>query len=354
MNLKTKFSLFSLAFVGIIGLYLMFTGQSGFAYLEPTEVGVKVNRVTGSLTTLTSSGNHMFFPIVEQVFVLDSSPQKFVMSGERDLNANHVRKLTVRAKDGSNFYFGEIEIQYQIIAAKAEYIVRDSGIGDAYKRKWLKPISRMVLRNEFGKYSSEEIANPTQYGSAVLKSKEELNKMLNVHGLKIIDVSTPKPHFDPVYEKTIETRINADQEVAKQDSKRKKLLSEKNYRVNKIKNDKEIEFRTIEGELKRKVIDIEKQFIMVKKNAETYKIEQIGIGEAKKLELTTMAKARTEQFKMDAEALSSKIKAMEEQGNAVVYKILAEKYKNMKIELQPYSTDANPQRVQMESVKANE
>ena len=189
---------------------------------------------------------------------------------------------------------------------------------------------------------------------AILKSKEGLNKMLNAHGLRIIDVSTPKPHFDPIYEKTIETRINADQEVAKQDSKRKKLLSEKKFRVNKIKNDKEIEFRTIEGELKRKVIDIEKQFIMVKKNAETYKIEQTGIGEAKKLELTTMAKARTEQFKMDAEALSSKIKAMEEQGDAVVYKILAEKYKNMNIQFQPYSTDSTPEHIKVESISATQ
>ena len=63
-----------------------------------------------------------------------------------------------------------------------------------------------------------------------------------------------------------------------------------------------------------------------------------------------MAKARIEQYKMDAQALSSKVKAMEEQGNAVVYKILAEKYKNMTIELQPYSIDANPQRVQMENL----
>ncbi len=352
MNLKTKISLSSLAFVGIVVLYLMFTGQSGFVYIEPTEIGVKVNRITGSFEVLESSGNHIFMPIIEQVFILDSSPQKFVMSGNKDLNANHVRKLTVRAKDGSNFYFGEIEIQYQIMASKAELIVRDSGVGDSYKRKWLKPISRMVLRNEFGRYSSEEIANPTQYGSAVTKSKEELNLMLNNHGIKIIDISTPKPHFDPVYEKTIETRINADQEVAKQKVKREKLNAEKKFRVDKIKNDKEIEYRQIEGELKRKLIDINKQFIMVKKEAEKYKIEQTGIGEAKKSELETMAKARIEQFKMDAEALSSKIKAMEEQGNAIVYKILATKYRNMKIHLQPYTTDASPQRVQVESVVA--
>jgi hypothetical protein len=350
MNLKTKFSLFSLAFVGIVVLYIIFTGQSGFIYIEPTEIGVKINRITGSFEVLESSGNHVFLPIVEQVFILDSSPQKFVMSGEHDLNSNHVKKLTVRAKDGSNFYFGEVEMQYQIMPSKAEFIIRDSGIGDSYKRKWLKPISRMVLRNEFGRYSSEEIANPTKYGSAVLKSKEELNLMLNKHGLRIIDISTPKPHFDPIYEKTIETRINADQEVSKQKVKREKLLAEKKYRVDKIKNDKEIEYRQIEGELKRKLIDVNKQFIMVRKEAETYKIQQIGAGEAKQSELETMAKARTEQFKMDAQALSSQIKAMEEQGDAVVYKILATKYQNMKIHLQPYSTDANPQKVQIENV----
>ncbi len=352
MSTLTKLFTASVVFLVLVFLYFLVTRQAGMVSIEPTEVGVKVNYVTGSLDVLEASGNHFFIPIVEQVFILDSSPQKFVMSGEKDINDNHVRKLTVRAKDGSNFYFSEIEIQYQIIASKADLILRDSGKDNAYKRKWLKSISRTVLRNEFGRYSSEEIANPTQYGSAVNKSKEELNTMLNKHGIKIIDISTPKPHFDPVYEKTIEARINADQEVAKQKVKREKLLAEKKYRVDRIKNDKEIEYRQIEGDLKKQLIDIKKQFVMIKKNAEKYKIKEIGIGEANKTKLETLAMAKTEQYKMDAKGLASKIKAMEEQGDAIVYKILAQKYKDIRIHLQPYSTDASPQRVKIENISS--
>lgn len=349
-TLKAKISIVSLVFVGIIFLYLLFTGQSGIIYISPTEVGVKVNYLTGSKTVMTSSGNHVFFPVIEQVYIIDSSPQKFVMAGDVNKDDNHVKRLTVRAKDGSNFYFDEIEMQYQIIPSKADFVIEDSGLGDAYKAKWIKPLARKVLRDEFGRYSSEEIANPTLYGSAKEKSKEELNNMLLNHGLRIIDISTPKPRFDTIYEQTIEARINADQEVEKQKAKREKLLTEKEYRIEKIKNEKQIEYQQLEGELKRQLISSEKELIKIKNDADAYKIEQIGIGESQKVQLETSAEAKKIQYQKDAQGLSEQIKAMQEQGDAIVYKILAEKYKNMVIELQPYSTDANPQKVQVEQI----
>ena len=352
MKTVSKIGLGSALFVVFVIIYLYASGQLGTIYLNPTEVGIKVNYITGSKTLLISSGNHFFTPVIEKVFVLDSSPQKFVMSGNRDKSSNHVRKLTVRAKDGSNFYFEEIEIQYQIIKERADFILTDSGPEDAYKFKWLKPISRMVLRNEFGRYSSEDMANPTMYGSAKVKSKEILNKALNSHGIRVIDISTPKPRFDDIYEKTIEARINADQEVEKQKVKIQKLEAEKKYRVEKIKNDKEIEYRQIEGELKRLKLSTEKEQLQSKKEADMYRIEQVGIGDAQKTESETVAEARMEQYKKDAEALSVKLKAMEAQGDAIVYKILAEKYKDMKIEFQPYSIDSTPQHIKVESIGA--
>lgn len=349
MEFKKKIYIASIIFLAITLIYIFF---SGFTYLNPTEVGVKINYLTGKKSIIVSSGNHLILPIIEEVFVLDSSPQKFVMSGDRTLNDNHVRKLTVRAKDGSNFYFDEIEIQYQMIPDKADIVLTGSGSGNSYKEKWLKPFSRKVLRDEFGRYSSEEIANPTQYGSAKEKSKETMNNVLNKHGIRIIDISTPKPRFDPIYEKTIEARINADQEVEKQKVNREKLIAEKQYRIEKIQNEKEIEFRQLDGELKRQEINAQKELIKVKNDADAYKIQQIGIGKAKKIELETLAKSRKIQYQQEAKALSEKIKAMQEQGDAIVYKILADKYKDMTIQLQPYSIDANPQRVQVESISA--
>jgi hypothetical protein len=37
------------------------------------------------------------------------------MQGDVDRDANHVAKLTVRANDGSNFWFDEIRIQYELV-----------------------------------------------------------------------------------------------------------------------------------------------------------------------------------------------------------------------------------------------
>ncbi|MBI4641777.1 MAG: hypothetical protein HY731_13860 [Candidatus Tectomicrobia bacterium] len=319
---------------------------TGIKTVKPTEVGVKINYITGSKEILATPGNKLYIPLIQGIEILNSSPQKFVMQGDRNIDTNHVRKLTVRAIDGSNFYFDEVEIQYQLIPSKAGFILEDSGKGDAFKDKWIRALARNVLRDEFGRHTADDIANPTTYNTATIASQEVLNKLLNPHGIEATQIVTPKPRFEARYEKAIEDRINAVQEIEKQKVKRDQLVKEREFRLAKIDRDKNEEYQNLLGNLEAEKTKKEKDQIRVQREADAYKIAQVADGEAKRLEAITRAKANEEKYKKQAEGLAANTKALEEQGEVVIYRTIAEKFSSFKIRVVPYSLDSTPKRLE--------
>ena len=114
------------------------------------------------------------------------------MEGAYDLGANRVQKLTVRAMDGSNFWFDSLEIQYRILPAEAGHVLNESGPGDEFKQFWIRSLARSVLRDEFGRFSVAEVTDPTKYGVAIEAAQRRLEEMLQPHGLKLVQLICPK------------------------------------------------------------------------------------------------------------------------------------------------------------------
>src|SRR5262245_40637029 len=88
------------------GLCIIFTAFNTCASVEPGEVAVRVNNITGEVETLPRPGLIMELPFgVHDVFVVDTSSQTFHMKGEQTIDELNVEELSVRARDGSNFVF---------------------------------------------------------------------------------------------------------------------------------------------------------------------------------------------------------------------------------------------------------
>ena len=146
------------ALVVVVAGLMAAMGKLGVVSVSAEEVAVKMNYVTGNRTVITTPGYQVYLPFLEEVFKLDRTPQKFEMEGRRALSYNHVPFLTVRAMDGSNFSFDELEIQYAVIPGDAGEILDDSGPGDGFKREWIHAYARSILRDEFGRYSAVDVA----------------------------------------------------------------------------------------------------------------------------------------------------------------------------------------------------
>jgi regulator of protease activity HflC (stomatin/prohibitin superfamily) len=329
----------------VVGAFI--TGKGGIIEVKDTEVAVVVNYLTGSEEIINQPGYTIFFPLVSQAFVFDKSPNKFMMEGERDINANHVSKLTVRANDGSNFWFETLEIQYRIIPGKADVVLHDSGPGDAFKQNWVRAFARSVLRDEFGRYSAEEVADPSTYNEATQEAQIRLNNMLDPHGISIIQIITPKPKFEERYERAIEDRKVANQEVEKLKARALQLERERERRLAGIERDKATDYEQLLGTLEANRISAEKDAVRTRKDADAYNIEISATGRSTEKRLLQEARGLEQQARKEAEGLQAKVEALAARGDILVREALADKLARIRFEIVPYRRDPAPTRVEL-------
>jgi membrane protease subunit HflC len=317
--------------------------------IEPGQAAVRLNKITGGQSAVTTPGWTLRVPFVHTVHVLDAAPHTFSMQGEQDTDALHVERLTVRASDGSNFHFEDTAIIFQLRPGDAVNAVRDGGPGDGYLM-WLRPYVRSLLRDEFGRESTIDVSDPTTYEAATARAKDRLNQVLNPHGVMVSQLVTPRPKFNELYEQAIEERnaLGNQEQVIKSNldragTERERRLAE----VDQIQNHLIQERRAaLESDLAKATTSQ----AQAKRETDTYHIEKIAAGQAalsaalgaaKQLELELQAKYSSRKAEIDAFRGQPLERVMER---------LATRLQNVTIHIQPYADDAAPQRLNVEGV----
>jgi regulator of protease activity HflC (stomatin/prohibitin superfamily) len=327
---------------GLITFGMLFMS---FTTIEPGEVAVRVNNLTGSQTTITQPGWVFRMPFgIHSLHVLDISQQTFQMKGDASIDELHVEKLTVRASDGANFHFEDTTLIFQVMGDQAETVATDAGVEYAF-RAWIKPYSRAILRDEFGRESTIGVSDPSTYGTAATRAQARLNEFLEPHGITVTQMVTPRPKFNADYEHLIEERnrlrnelevIRSNLERAETD--RGRTLSEVDRDENKKIQERRAE---LESELATAVADFEK----TKRAVDTYAVEKRGEGQAKLAAATTQAEELTGQLEADFRAKKAKIEAFRSQPVERVMERLGESLSGVTIRIEPWANDANPSRV---------
>lgn len=342
-------------------------GSGGCVEIRPGEVGVAYNNTGIPLfgdraRTIVDQGIQTFIPGLQSIEKLERRPQILLMADEQALArkkgsdyaglsfsseqevTNRVRALTVRAIDGSNFYFDVLELHYQVIPKQADKVIDTLGPGDNFKRELLPIYTRGILRDEFGRYSFLEIANPTTYGTATNDARKRMNEELEMFGVEVIQIITPKPKFDARVEVAIEERQNAEQEIEVQAEKRRKLEQESGLKVQSVEQDKNAEYQTLLAELEAKKKEAENKLIAAKREADKYFIERQSTGQAYRDEKVTRARANEVAYRKQGEALAARIQAVGAQGTEVLNRVIAEKVfpQLNRIKATPLMTPAAP------------
>lgn len=338
-------AMFGVALVVLLGL-LAFTGRLGVMRVEANEAALRVNYLTGTETVITQPGYQFYLPFVMDVFKVDRQTQEYTMRGDDYRGLTLAPHLTVRAKDGSNFAFGELKIQYEIIPTKVDEILSDSGPGDDYKREWIKAYARSILRDEFGRFSAVEVADPTTYKNAPEEARMRMNDVLEDHGIRVVRIITPNPTFDPAYERLIEERKVADQEVEELKARFEQLVQQKEQRLAAVRKEKDVEMQALEGQLVRELRAAEQEAIRVKRGADAYATTRQAEGRATEGALIAEAGGLVAKYTKEAEGIESRAKALEERGEVVVREALVEKLRGVQFTLVPYSRDPSPERLE--------
>jgi len=336
-----------------VGAFLILgvSGNLGVVTVEDSEVAVKVNFLSGDKEVITTPGYKLYIPFLQGVYKLDRTPQQFLMEGTGSKGDNTAPFLTVRASDGSNFRFESLEIQYEILPSMSDAILEDSGVQDGFKRDWIRAFARSVLRDEFGRFSAVEVADPSSYTAARERSTQRLNEYLEPHGIVIKRIITPKPRFDPRYEEAIEERKVADQEVERLKQREAQLMQEREQELALVKKEKEIQWEELQGDLKKFELESQRDAIQITKEADRYKVTREAEGQQVLDRLTAEAQGLTAKYTKEAEGIQARATALEARGRVVVREALIQKLATIRFTLVPYSRDPQPKRLEHSGTK---
>ncbi len=336
---------------------VLLSGNSGFVEVQPGEVAVVYNTWFDTETPHVSieQGTLGYLPFFQRVEILDKRPQVLLMEGDQDTGVNHVRTLTVRANDGSNFWFDRVEIHYQIIPEQAAELIAQNGVGDGYKENAVATHARQVLRDEFGRYDFTKIADPTTYGLATSQARDALNRKLNELGFMVTQIPPSKPRFREEVEAAIEDRQNAEQEVEVQKEKRERLTAQSKRLVQEVTEKKNNEYQMLLATLEGQRKESENTEIAVKRAADMYHIDRTATCEAERDARVAKAKANEEAAADRAAALASKIAALGAQGPAILNLEIAKTImpQMQRVQAAPYVAPSTPTDVRLLPFPAN-
>ncbi|QDU66516.1 SPFH domain-containing protein [Engelhardtia mirabilis] len=342
------------AVVALALLFMLFTvggamaisGRLGFTTIDPEEVAVKVNYLTGKTTVINQPGYQIFLPFAEEIFKLDRTFQSFEMRGNEFVGQSVVPKLTVRANDGSNFRFEFLSIQYALVPSAAAVVLAESGPGDGFKAEWIKAHARSILRDEFGRYTAEEIADPAKLQTAFAAGKRRLDLAVQPFGLRVIEIPQSRPNFDDEYEQAIEERKVTDQDVERLVAMEDQLLQEREQQLAQVEREKSIEMESLKGDLEKARLGAERDAIQQKKSADAYALERVADGQAERAQLLAKSRGLTERYTKEAEGVEARATALAERGEVVVREAIIDKLRQIRFTFVPYSRDPAPQRLE--------
>jgi membrane protease subunit HflC len=299
---------------------------------------------------LSEPGYHLFVPWLQELHLFDKSPNEYRMEGELPAGINRAPQLSVRANDGSSFYFESLSLHYALLPERGSLLLEDSGPGERFKATLPNAFARAVLRDEFGRFSAEEIVEPQNLHTAVHNSQTRLNELLLPHGVVVLEITTPKPRFDPEYETAIERRKVADQEVQHLQAKRLQLDQEKLQREARANREKEIERRGVLAELEQQLLVAQRDDIRVRTDADIFYEEKLRAAATTKAQKEQQARDLELRYRMENEGLTARLAALAERAESVLRAALIDKLRSIEISLVPYSRDASPKELEYRQI----
>ena len=314
--------------IALIAVFLGLTGGGlGLVEISPGEAAVIYSTVGKRQAKVRlEQGTQTYIPFLQRVELLNIEPHVLIMEGQQDddIDRNRIRRLTVRARDGSKLWFNRLEIHYEAIPSAADTIIRAHGRGEAYTGPPLVVHSREVLRNEFGRFSFLEIADPSTYEVATTRAKETLNERLEPYGIRVTQIITPKPSFLEEIEHAIEERQTAAQQVEVEEERRNRLVARKVRLVQDVTEAKNKEHKDLIAVLEASVQEAHNRQTSTRREADIYYTSTVAECEATRDADLTRAEANKDAYRAEAEGLAARIKAVGQLGDGALDLAIAE------------------------------
>ena len=303
--------------VGAIFIARQFTWKN----VGSDQVAVLVNNLTGRVKPITRAGAILYYPFVQDIYILDRPEQVLKMTSS-NISKKYPRgnPIVVRSIDGGEVAL-DVTIQYKIIPEMANDVIQNSGKSLSFKFKWLYDYGRTVCRYTFGELSISEFPESSKRDAKARKAVVEMNEMINKFGIMVTSVSILDYTYYREYAEKILDRRLADKEIEEQKAMTRAAKRNKEKVVIEETKKMEIEIARFQGELEKRILEAEGQAAGTRNNADTYLLRSRIDGDAEFEKLFNKAKAVYAQKKADASGILALKRALEGPGGRNMVKM---------------------------------
>jgi len=247
---------------------------------DSTEVGVRTKKFTifgqkGVEDKVYAPGStYIFMPFINDWHTFDTKLQNLEMvydtaRGDRRSQDD----LLFKTIDGNDISL-DVIIAYRLDAEKAPYILQNVAEDDqTLREKVVRTIARSKPRDIFGELTTEEFYVADKREAQSQRAKEMLQEMLGPLGIIVEKVLTKDYRFNKEYQKAIEDKKVADQQVQKNRSAQHAALEEYKRKLEEAK-----------GEVNKLIADADGTYRKAQIEADVYYEQQKLLAEAIKAE----------------------------------------------------------------------
>ncbi len=329
------------------------TGDTGLARVADDQVAVVVDRGNGTSRTVQRPGYVLFVPLLQKVHRLDRSPRVLRMEGNKPDGRDRVPQLFARAEDGSSFWLKDVEVQYALLPEAASAVLEDAGPDVVVKPSLLAAAARSTLRDELGRFTSEDVARGECLQAVKRDAAARLNALLRPHGIEVLGISLGKPMFDDAYEDAIRRRATFAQEVEELEGRLARLEKEQEQKEAAVRKDKDVELRKLEGISAQNLAAARRDDIRVRQEADDAARALLEGGRTAKRAKELQAELLKAKYVAAARGVYREGLELASAGELPVRAALVRKLAGIQFDLVPYSRDPAPQRIEYETSSSN-
>jgi prohibitin 1 len=201
----------------IIGLLFSVVGQ-GIIIVDPTQVAVVVNSLTGQVEEPKRAGLHIVVPITQRVAITEYTMSNTYDAGGRVSDV----PVEARTSDGQTVLI-DVTVIFRIAPDQADDLYLSWN--ENYLDGFVRPTSRSIIREVVSAYSAEQI-----YGEARVQLGDDIEQAISARfteeHLELTDLLVRGITFSPDFTEAIEQKVVAEQNLERARTEAQRVQTE--------------------------------------------------------------------------------------------------------------------------------
>jgi len=183
---------------------------------EATQVGIKFNKLTGSLEVKEAGATYFFPPIINDWKTYDVSLRNLAMTAGATTGSRQEKDdLRFKTRDGNDIET-DVTVRWRIDPTRIGYLWKFVAPStEDVEERLVRPQARAYVRDVLNSLHSEDFYNPTKRFAAANLATQDLAKHLGREGIIVEGVILGNFQFKTEYQNLINARKEAEKKAEK-------------------------------------------------------------------------------------------------------------------------------------------